>query len=58
MGKINSRSLHFGRDDKSVAGLECVPVHVLRVPQNCHPDRSGGTCCLSSPSLVLALELV
>jgi len=47
-GKRNSRSLHFGRDDKSVAGLECLPVHFLRVSQNCHPDRSGGTCCSSS----------
>jgi hypothetical protein len=22
---------------------------LLRVSQNCHPDRSGGTCCSSSP---------
>jgi hypothetical protein len=27
----NSRSLHFGRDDNSVAGLESFPVKLLRV---------------------------
>jgi len=35
-----STALRSGRDDNSVAGLGCVPVHVLRVSQNCHPDRS------------------
>jgi hypothetical protein len=40
-----STALRSGRDDSSVAGLECVPVHALRVSQSCHPDRSGGTCC-------------
>src|ERR1700761_7224980 len=40
-----------GRDDNSVARLECFPVHVLWVTQNCHPDRFPGLG-VSVPCLV------
>jgi hypothetical protein len=46
---INSRSLHCGRDDNSPIPATCEPGDTPTQRQNCHPDRSGGTCCSSSP---------
>ena len=53
-GKRNSRSLHFGRDDNSVVPATGDPGHTPTQRRNCHPDRSGGTCCFASPVMVLA----
>jgi len=50
----NSRSLHCGRDDNSVAGLESFPVNLLRVQQNCHPDRRA---LLATTGVRLSSEL-
>ena len=49
IGKRNSRSLHFGRDDNSVLPAAREPGHPPTQQQHCHPDRSGGTCCFASP---------
>jgi hypothetical protein len=35
-----STTLRSGRDDNSVAGSDTVPLHLVRLLQNCHPDRS------------------
>jgi hypothetical protein len=39
----------FARDDNSMIPATREPGHTPTQQQNCHPDRSGGTCCFASP---------